>query len=1179
VPDFSVQTRESHGRHWRPRHPLRPRVSRRRRRITAIISLVLWLIIGAYVYLTNESRVRAMAQSQLSRLCGGRVEIGHARLSLFEGLRLDHVQLTVPAGDGPQSMLLEAGSVVAQCHLSDLLTGRFSAAQIIVTDPHIRLAQDMDSGHWNYQLLTKSNVKGGPAALPTELPEILLRHLRVDEIEVRGGKAQVTGWMTMDGRLGTSNQPGEFEFSLQSHGREALGPTMDGILNPLSGRAKASMRNFVFGPDIRAMLPAQVQQWCVEHELTGRMSLSLDYALGPSAPSGDFKVAADLEGVDLAINPQVGRNAVTVHDAAGTVIFTRDGIELQNVTAWQGANGVMVAGRIHGYSPEAPLDLAVNSIGALNLPEHPPELASLPPQVIEVYKKFLPLGRAAVVVQLTRVKPGGSISARGEANLLDAGFTFADVPYPIRNATGRITFGPDDRLGFYTIRLVNVRGHGEKGGVNENAELSVDGWIGSFDHAGGGIIQVRGRDIRMDAAAKAALPAPAEAALDMLDARHQGLGRDFLASFNALSIRPQAGKVEGIPWETDIDLNLSHAEAAYAGFPYPLHNAAATLQIRPAFVMVSGLTAQNGPARFSIEGRIDLAQNSFSPDLRVTARDLPIDSDLLSALPAEARDRLTQIGAKGKLDVDGRVVGAALAYDLNMNLRDGELSPGGITQATDLTGLIHATPQIIEARKITGRRQDATLLAAGAIEGSGPNRTLRLDAKAENLLLDQRLYDTLPVDAHAPWDQLHPAGTADISIVYDNRNTESSLKLALTPRRLDVAPQLAAGAQPMALKDVEGRINWVPGREAGWDVSGRHGAGRLAISGAWGVDDPSKWNLRLGGSDLKVDDELLQSLPAGLADVMRLLHFSGTIGFNIPRFVYRQGENPNNPDADFTASLQCRGSNLDLGVPASDIDGTLSLSGTIRAGRLRELAADVNCQSLKIAGRSASDLQMHLAKPADQDAILVSGLKGALCGGNVAGDAAVTMPPAGVGRYAVRLAINAADVRQFAGVDDAGLNGRLSASLQLSGSVGDANSRQGRGDVSVAGEMYQIPLLLGLFQVTNLALPINAPFERASAGYSIQGQRVTLEKITLGGKQTVMEGFGHLDFDTLQVDLTFNTDNPQWLSVPIVGVVVNKAQSELLRIHVKGSMTKPKISASSLDTFRTTVDEVLKGEK
>ena len=61
-----------------------------------------WIVIGGYAYLTDSSRVRTMAQSYLSHLLGGRVEIGVSTLTCFEGLRVDDVKVYVdPGADKP----------------------------------------------------------------------------------------------------------------------------------------------------------------------------------------------------------------------------------------------------------------------------------------------------------------------------------------------------------------------------------------------------------------------------------------------------------------------------------------------------------------------------------------------------------------------------------------------------------------------------------------------------------------------------------------------------------------------------------------------------------------------------------------------------------------------------------------------------------------------------------------------------------------------------------------------------------------------------------------------------------------------------------------------------------------------------------------------------------------------
>jgi len=70
-------------RTWRrarvlPAHGARPPT------VHALLLIVLCLIIFGYNYITDSDRVRTMAEAYLSRIIGGRVEVGKATLSIFE---------------------------------------------------------------------------------------------------------------------------------------------------------------------------------------------------------------------------------------------------------------------------------------------------------------------------------------------------------------------------------------------------------------------------------------------------------------------------------------------------------------------------------------------------------------------------------------------------------------------------------------------------------------------------------------------------------------------------------------------------------------------------------------------------------------------------------------------------------------------------------------------------------------------------------------------------------------------------------------------------------------------------------------------------------------------------------------------------------------------------------------
>src|SRR5262249_30038346 len=152
---------------------------------------------------------------------------------------------------------------------------------------------------------------------------------------------------------------------------------------------------------------------------------------------------------------------------------------------------------------------------------------------------------------------------------------------------------------------------------------------------------------------------------------------------------------------------------------------------------------------------------------------------------------------------------------------------------------------------------------------------------------------------------------------------------------------------------------------------------------------------------------------------------------------------------------------LDVGMPMTNIDGKLELSGNVRGNKLAGLEGPLDLASTKIAGRDARDVRADFFKPADQDGLRIDKLTGRLAGGDLWGHVDLLFPEVGDSLYRMSLTLRNADVRDLSGITDPNLSGELSASFDLEGAWSDARTRRGRGDVQVTGkEMYKIPLVL-----------------------------------------------------------------------------------------------------------------------
>jgi hypothetical protein len=1240
-----------------------------------LLCLLLTVILG-YWYLTDSSRVREMAQSYLSEVLNAPVEVGGATLSIFQGLRLDDVKVRVDHSARPDSVIFSAQTFLIRYDLRDMLRGKLAATQIVAINPHVYLSENLDTGRRNYQQIVRENrpssKPSAPGVKPPVLPEILLRDARIEYGEVSAGHYRSLGSLQIEGSLSPTDVLNQYAFKLQSRGEsEGIGPSVEGTLTMGTGAVRAKLGNFEFSKDIRTMLPAEVRRWWEEHQLTGRVDIPvLTFDPGRNHEPARFKVETALRGVSLSISPRewmgrserhrrqeladtatlmrrVGLNLhgdvdraqallatapIRLDNVTGAFIFTEDGIDIPDLTGRIETNGLKISGHIDGYAPDAAARLRLSSLETENLyiPRAPRYVQALPQEIREIYEHLHPEGTASMWVELDRPANGARPQVRGAVKILDGQFVFDLFPYPLRKATGRITFGPDPITHEDRCDVVNLRGLGVAGGPNQDTAVTINATIAPLADNTEVRVRVQADHVTSEPALHRAFPHEVQDVLKMFDPAGTGKYPTFSGGFVCNVIRPRGHDTK---WRFAVDLDLDDANGAFELFPYPLQHAHGRLHITDDFVDIQDFAMQRKGGTLAVNGRVSFFKGQpLTPDLTITARHVPLDADFIAAIPPERRQWVESAGLSGLLDIDGRITrppGAAdaaapqahapdITYDLQLHLRDGGIWPVGNTYAVSgVDAELRLTPQQLTLTRLSGHRDRATLQAQGTISDLNRRPHLQLTASAKDLILEPSLYQLLPRGAKSAWDQAQPHGTLDVDFTCDlplgsakqskpdqatpvaSIDPDAALaatrpaprhegfELTLRPRHLSVTPH----SVPYRLDDLTGAIVIRPDVVLLQDMTARHGAATIALSGTGATGARTAWNLHLAADQAPVDDEFRRALPESLRSLADALKLQGTISFNFSKLLYRLDEPPahagaaspatraaSDPDVDFAGHVTLHDSALEAGVSLAGVNGGVDLSGTIRDGKLAELAGRLDFPSLMLADRPLKNLRADLVKPTDQEVMQLARIQAGIAGGELAGQVDLTFPRTGPSQYAVSIALRNANVRELAPQSDHDIRGLLNASLALEGNWSDPASRRGRGDVAASGkEMYRIPVLLGLLQITNLSLPISSPFNEASARYSVEGNRVTFEQIELRNDSMMMQGTGHLDFDTRKVKLSFVTDNLNGLKVPFVTDLFNGMKQELLHIHVDGSIESPKSAGKSANTLQTTVDQVYKG--
>ena len=921
-----------------------------------------------------------------------------------------------------------------------------------------------------------------------------------------------------------------------------------------------------------------------------------------------------------------------LRDVSGRFVFTEAGIDVPHLWVKVGAgdpknpartNSFHIRGHMDGYQPESPLQLEISSDdpNGLFFPARPKFLDALPPDARQIWGDLRPEGHCNVSVTVDRPVPGAVPQINGLLEVVNATFLFHQFPYPFRNASGKIAFGRDPFSGKNYITIMNMRGRGILGGPNEHGLVTINGRVGPIGPETpepGFKLHATGANICSEPTLMAAMPREVHDALKLFDAAGKGQYPQFRANF-ACDIDREPGHAKR--WHFNVDIGLLDAAGRMIDFPYPCDHVYGNLTVHEDYVEIKHVVVPgaNGQGEAVVTGLVRWNDETghgkpLDMNVKVDVHGMSIDQNLLAAIPIEERDWMKKLGIGGKLDVSGRVftvlppdwrahiipgrkpIDPPVLYDLGIAIRDGTIWPAdGLFSISAVSGKLHLTHDQLEILALHGRRDKGEIAADGRFTFAGPHPRMALHVSARNITMDRPLYAMLPPEGRAAWDEVQPSGTGDAEIDYHGLiGAETPTAIASVSQQIELPPREPEGfhavlrprnlsvkvkTAPYPLTFTAGTVTISPGKAVLKDLSGRHGSARLIVSGEGSLGAAPVWELALRGQNFPCDQELRRAMPPTLLGIVDGLKLHGLLGFDFPKFSYRGSGSAADPDIDVTGALTLKNGSIEAGLPLTAIQGGLAFAAATRQGKVDRISGQMTLNSLNFGGRPLRDMKLDLLLPSGGNELQIDKIQARIAGGELGGNAAITFPEQGANRYLMNLILRNADVRALTGEAEQDIRGELTASLALEGAWGDPRARRGRGDVVVAGkQLYRMPLMLGLLQVTNLSLPIGGPFTKGSAHYSVEGTRVNFEQISMRSDIMMMTGTGYLDFNTRQVRMSLSTDNPAGLRVPFISDLWQGARQELLKINVRGTVQEPKVEPTTLGIFTTTVDQVFRGD-
>ena len=1183
----------------------------------AVLALLLAATWG-YWALTNDGRIRLQAERQLGKLTGSRVNISSARFRLFGPVELHNVRIYVPGTQSGHPFFRADTVMLRHDPWSLLFRGQLQAREVICVEPVVTFevdASDKDKSREKLMSMVARSRKGGLSLGDKPLPEIRLHRGRwqkvlIDDRQSPGGMtpvaavAQTPLYVSMIPR-GREKYVIRFEErqagrQAESHGEVEL-DLNTGQFKVLSGYLPSL-------PRLQPVLPPEYSKWLEKYRIKGALRITGES--GNDGPAkGEFRVK--LEGLMLTLPPEEG--GLKLLNVTGTILFDAGQIELKGI---QGRlpcapkTRVTLAGKYRGYEPTSgfEIDLAARDM------KFPSDLQATGPlgnALAWLQQEYNPQGNVDVTMRYVRAAPagggpgGGAATKKataaaptytGTAELKLDRAMYKHFRVPLTDVTGKIEFTPE------RARLDNLAGRHGPGKYTITGEV----WV-----------KQRGRyDILV-----VAENAPLDAQLREAVAPHLG------QTWETVNPTGTAGKarvhVAQAGWDTPrkvvVDLELTgQTGMRYKHFPYPLEQLQGELHIADDTVEIKRLKGRHGPLGCNIlNGRIaGLRSKHPQVDVRIEARDLPLDQTLEAALSDRGREVFRALRAKGRVQRVSANLTQERGKRLDYNIRawfEGvsfahKSFPYHVTEATiGPRGSLTITPAGVELKQILGRHGPAKLTITECTLPLADKTTgMTLSVKGEDVPVDQTLYAALPARAQRAWRALSPGGVADMTLTLKGSppGQQEELDYAIDVRATDM--QILPATFPYPFRGIAGHVVITPGGVEIPELTSSIGAMKATVKGRIAPRADGDWaELVVRADNLPVDRALLKALPDELAPLVGRLKPGGTCNVDLERlaFLYRPAEGVG-PASGPSAAAKTAGKpwgvkgRIVLGGVIADLgSGDRKLQGAIHGSADRtpaglRLGAEMALDSVVVGTRQVTGLTGRITKKPPSTLIHLEDLVARFHGGRMTGFARLE---AGKElRYGVNVYIEKARLAELfksgkkAAASASEMSGFLTGDMKMTGTVDRPASRRGAGFLRISeAKLYKLPILLGALQVVFLTLPGDSAFTDGEVRYEIRGQKLIFREIYLTGPGLSLLGSGSMDLKTDKMHLTFLTAPPGRLGR--IGHLRSKANlaEEMLRVFVRklvefevtGTPDKPRMRTIPLGNIKDVLGKLLNPER
>jgi len=596
-------------------------------------------------------------------------------------------------------------------------------------------------------------------------------------------------------------------------------------------------------------------------------------------------------------------------------------------------------------------------------------------------------------------------------------------------------------------------------------------------------------------------------------------------------------------------------------------------------VEIRSCTARSGPMQFSMAGTYRLDQPELtSIDIRVEGA--PVQGRLLRLASEELRTTLERLfdrwEPRGTLDLDALVRGSG---------------PGATTVIIDAADISMRCGDALEQLRIVGGSMvvDATSFA---LEG------LELDAAADGesdgqySLQGSMSWDDAVIDADLRCGLVHGRFDSpflvDLAVAFTSEDTirpyldadpRGSFSAEATVRRTHDAPwswileafprDIEASYNSIRMKAEfdSGAVKVHNGELAFDSLAGRCDSGDFRISGDLLPGALTTADLHFDFEGRIRSPEILALMPSAAREVLEGVSFSDGrhSAMRGGHLVLAIDHDQDTVASNFEGDLLVDDASLEAGIPIDSISGRFGIRVRTSTGEPTRFSLEGDSDSMRILERRIDDAIIRIDLDDSGEVVRLVELSGDIAGGEVHASGRCDL---GVNRdWQIEVMIADAGLSAFletvpeSDVDQEPLDGRLFASVSMSGPIDDADRRIGRGQIRIYdGALHPLPFTVGLYQLLQLSMPVVDAPEFISIAYHSVGDEILLDRIRIESHMGdvvafSMTGEGSYDWETQHIDAVLRPRSGWALLSDVFGAL----QDQFYAIGVEGPIGDPEV--------------------